>query len=46
MSIVPKHKGAQFSLIGQCVLVPADLKQAETSLPRPCYNFSIKTTGV
>ena len=36
MSIVPKHKGAQFSLIGQCVLVPADLKQAETSLPRPC----------
>ena len=36
MSIVPKHKGAQFSLIGQCVLVPADLKQAETSSSRPC----------
>merc|ERR1711973_723516 len=36
MSIVPKHKGAQFGLKGQCVLVPADLKKIETSLPRPC----------
>ena len=36
MSIVPKHKGAQFGLKGQCVLVPADLKKAETSLPRAC----------
>ena len=36
MFIVPKHKGAQFGLKGQCVLVPADLKKIETSLPRPC----------
>ena len=36
MSIVPKHKGAQFGLKGQCVLVSVDLKKAETFLPRPC----------
>ena len=36
MLIVPKHKVAQFGLKGQCVLVPADLKKIETSLPRPC----------
>ena len=36
MFIVPKHKGAQFGLKGQCVLVPADLKKIETSLPRAC----------
>ena len=27
MFIVPRHKGAQFGLKGQCVLVPADLKK-------------------
>ena len=36
MYIVAKHKGAQFGLKGQCVLVPADLKKIEKSLPRPC----------
>ena len=41
MGIVPKHKGAQFSLIGQCGLVPANLKHAETSLPRPCNEYCV-----
>ena len=36
MLIVPRHKGAQFGLKGQCVLIPADLKKIQTSLPRTC----------
>ena len=36
MFIVPKHKGAQFGLKGQCILVPSDLKKTVSSLPRAC----------
>ena len=36
MFIVAKHKGAQHGLKGQCVLVPADLKKIQTTLPRSC----------
>ena len=36
MFIIPKHKGAQFGLKGQCVLVPTDLKKVEANLPRAC----------
>ena len=35
MSIVPKHKGAQFGFKGESVLVHADLRKAETPLPIP-----------
>ena len=36
MFIVAKHRGAQHGLKGQCVLVPADLKKMQTTLPRTC----------
>ena len=36
MFIVAKHKGAQYGLKGQCVLVPTDLKKIQTVLPRTC----------
>ena len=36
MFIVPKHKGAQQGLKGQCVMVPANLKKIQTVLPRSC----------
>ena len=34
--IVAKTKGAQDGLKGQCVLVPTDLKEIQTILPRSC----------
>ena len=34
MFIVPKVKGAQYGLKGQCVLVPSDLKKVQNTLPR------------
>ena len=36
MFIVAKAKGAQNGLKGQCVLVPTDLKNVQTILPRSC----------
>ena len=36
MFIVPKHKGAQDGLKGQCVLVPANLDKVQNVLPRQC----------
>ena len=34
--IVAKTKGAQHGLKGQCILVPTDLKNIQTILPRSC----------
>ena len=36
MFIVAKHKGAQFGLKGQVVLVPSDLTKIQKVLPRSC----------
>ena len=36
MFIVPKAKGAQHGLKGQCVLVPTDSEYIQTILPRSC----------
>lgn len=36
MFIVPKHRGAQYGLKGQCVLVPAKMKKIQMILPRVC----------
>ena len=37
MFITAKHtSGIHYGLKGQCVLVPADLKKVQTSLPRAC----------
>lgn len=41
MFIVPKHKGAQQGLKGQCVMVPANLKKIQTVLPRSCSDESL-----
>ncbi|XP_066926766.1 uncharacterized protein [Clytia hemisphaerica] len=36
MFIVPKHKGGQQGLKGQCVMVPANLDKIQKVLPRVC----------
>ena len=36
MFIVPKHKGAQYGLKGQCVLVRAKITKIQSILPRTC----------
>ncbi|XP_066930030.1 uncharacterized protein [Clytia hemisphaerica] len=36
MFIVPKHKGGQQGLKGQCVMVPANLDKIQKILPRVC----------
>ena len=36
MHIVPKQRGGQYGLKGQCTLVPAQLKKIQTILPRVC----------
>ena len=42
MFIIPKHKGAQFGLKGQCVLVPADLRGLKLTCPgRACNDNCI-----
>ena len=38
MFIVPKHKGGQQGLKGQCVMVPANLDKIQKVLPRVCSN--------